>query len=91
MAAKRPISSPAQNAFLSPESTTRAQSLLVLETIGRIDKRLEHRGIECIHFVAADEANVGYSVGHRNRDTIVHRRAPLVILITALQAKTTLL
>ena len=84
--AKRPISSPAQNARPSPDNTTARRPFSRAEPVAGRDQRLEHRGIERIHLVGADQPDIGNAVRHRDLDAIVHEAIlPAVLAFAALQ------
>ena len=54
----------------------RPQPLLLAQSLGRADQRIEHRGIERIHLVRADQPDIGDAVRDRDRDALLHDNSP---------------
>ena len=72
MAAKLAMSRPAQKALPSPDSTTQRRPFIVGELGAGLDDALEHRRIERVHLVGADQADVGHAVLEVDRNAVLH-------------------
>ena len=64
----------------------RPDALFVRKSFSCSDNRLEHRGIERVHFVRPHQSDVGNPVRNRYRDALLHENSPLLLFFdTALQ------
>jgi hypothetical protein len=54
----------------------RPQSLLAGEPPGGLDQRLEHRGIERVHLVRPNQADIGNTFRDRDLDAFIHQNSP---------------
>src|ERR1700732_1599488 len=78
IAAKRPMSRPAQNARPSPDNTT-ARNPLSPASRSEVATRLKHRGIERVHPVRPDQADIGNAFRDRDLDAIIHEILPAAL------------
>ena len=70
-----PMSSPAQNARPSPDSTTARTPGSRLQPLAGLDQGREHGVVEGVHLVGAHQAHVGDAFVQINRDAIFHERS----------------
>jgi len=79
IAAKRPMSRPAQKARPSPDNTT-TRSPFSRESLSQVATRASHRGIERIHLVRPHQTDIGDALRDRNLDAIIHESFSPVLL-----------
>jgi hypothetical protein len=68
-----------------PDNTTARSPFSWASRPLRRDQRVEHRGIERVHFVRPHQPDVGDTIRHRDLDAFIHEFSLLFFVVAALQ------